>query len=366
MIEKGRISNIQTGMLAVTSLTIIGHLILLTVVINQSQQDGWIAAILGTILGLIGVVAITKLSQHFPGVTLIEILFKHFGTLGKFIGVLYLVYFYIMVILGVRLFGEAYRMMMFETPLWAFTLVIVLLTTYLVFIGLETLARTNQIVLPIIVFIAIIVVLLTMGNKDYSNLLPVFGQGFPPIGVGAISVMAWFGEFVILGMILPYVQRPQKILKTNIFAAVIVLIFFLGPITGPIAMFGPQEAARLPFPTFSAVRYINAGEIINRFDAIAAIFWTVGLMVRVSVFYYGLILGTAQAFNLRSYRSLIIPFAWLIAVGALLFIRDFMELTEFMFETYIPLNILMGIALPVILVLFARRLKKKSPQTKQS
>jgi spore germination protein KB len=62
MIEKGKISNIQAGMLAVTSLTIVGHLILLTVVISQSRQDGWIASIVGTVLGLIGIVNYCKVS----------------------------------------------------------------------------------------------------------------------------------------------------------------------------------------------------------------------------------------------------------------------------------------------------------------
>ncbi len=110
-------------------------------------------------------------------------------------------------------------------------------------------------------------------------------------------------------MVLPYVQRPEKLVKTGVWAAIITLIFFLGPITGPVAMFGPVEAARMAFPTFSEVRYIEAGEVINRFDAIAILFWTVGLMIRISLFYYGLALGTAQVFRLTTYHPLVIPFA---------------------------------------------------------
>jgi spore germination protein KB len=359
MIESGRISNIQAAMLAVTSLTIIGHLILLTVVIEQSRQDGWIAGIVGTILGLIGIISLVKLSQRFPGLTLIEILFKHFSWPGKVIGVLYLVYFYIMVVLGARLFGEAYKRIMVDTPLWAFITVILLLTSYIVYKGLETLGRLNQIMLPILVLIAIVVVILTMSNKDYSQLLPIMGNGIAPVALGSLSVMGWFGEFVVLGMILPYVQRPEKILKFSIGAAIITLIFFLGPITGPIAMFGPVEAAKMAFPTFSEVRYITLGDVLNRFDAIAILFWTVGLMVRIAIFFYGLSLGTAQAFKLKSYHPLVIPLAWLIGVGAIVFAKNFEELTEFLFRSYVPFNILMGAAIPVGLLLFARFIMKR-------
>ncbi|HEX7064704.1 MAG TPA: endospore germination permease [Bacillales bacterium] len=350
MVEQGRLSNIQAGMLAITSLTIMGHLILLTVIFQQSGRDGWLAAIGGTILGLIGIIALVKLSQTFPGLTLIEILFKHFSWPGKVIGIVYLVYFFIMVVLATRLFAEAYTKILNETPMGAFITVILLLTAFIVYKGLETLGRLNQIMLPVLVIFAIGVVFMTMGDKkDYTNLLPIMGNGFSPVAIGSLSVMGWFGEFVVMGMVLPYVQKPKKLVKTGIGVAVVTLVFFLGPITGPIALFGPEQAAKFVFPTFSEVRYIQAGEVINRFDTIAVLFWTVGLMIRIALFFYGLSLGMAQAFKLNTYRPLVIPLGWLIGVGALIFARNYAELNQFLFESYVPLNILMGAIIPLIL-----------------
>lgn len=366
MIEKGKISNIQAGMLAVTSLTIVGHLILLTVVISQARQDGWISSIIGTCLGLIGIIALVKLLQSFPGLTLIEILFQHFSWVGKVIGILYLVYFFVMTILATRLFAEAYKKIMVDTPLWAFVTIILLLTTFIVYSGLETLGRLNQVMLPVLVIIAIAVVFLTMGKeKDYSNLLPILGNGFTPVAKGSLSVMGWFGEFIIMSMIFPYVQQPKRLVKTGVVAAIITLVFFLGPITGPIAMFGPVEAAKMTLPTFSEVRYIVAGEVINRFDVIAILFWTVGLMIRISIFFYGVCLGTAQALKLTSYHPLVIPFAWLIGVGAILFAKNYAELKEFLFQTYVPLNLLIGFVIPLLLLLVTvfRFQKRKSMQS---
>lgn len=352
MIERGRISNTQAAMLAITSLTIIGHLILLTVILSQSRQDGWIAAIVGTILGLVGILALVKLSQCFPGLTLIEILCQHFSWIGKFLGVIYLIYFFIMVVLGTRLFVEAYKRIMPETPAWAFISIILMLTAFIVYLGLETLGRLNQIMLPVLVFFAIAVVFLTMNeHKDYTNLLPIMGNGVRPVAVGSLSVMAWFGEFVIMGMILPYVQTSKKLVKTGVWTAVVTLIFFLGPITGPVALFGPVEAAKMAFPTFSEVRYIAAGEVINRFDTIAILFWTVGSMIRIAVFFYGLSLGIGQALKLTSYQPLVIPLAWLIGVGSLLFAKNYSEFNEFLFQSYVPMNLIMGAFIPVILMI---------------
>lgn len=358
--EKGRISNIQAAMLAITSLTIIGHLILLTLVLGQSRQDGWLAGIFGAVLSLIGIIALAKLAQRFPGLTLVEILFQHFSWIGKILGILYLVYFYIMAVLGVRLFAEAYKIVMKDTPLLAFVAIILLITAYIVYLGLETLARLNQIMLPVLVIFAMAVVMLTLGNdKDYGNLLPILGNGVVPVFKGSLSVVGWFGEFVVLGMVLPYVQRPEKLVKTGIYAAAITLIFFIGPITGPVALFGPDEAAKMTFPTFSEVRYIEAGEVLNRFDSIAILFWTIGLMIRISLFFYGLSLGTAQILKMSTYRPLVIPMGWLIGVGAVLFTKNFSELTEFLFKTYVPLNILMGGILPMFFILWALIRRKR-------
>ena len=362
MIESGRISNIQAAMLAITSLTIIGHLILLTVVIGNSHQDGWIAALIGTALGLIGIITLVSLSQKFPGLTLVEILFAHFSWLGKLMGVLYLVYFYVMTVLAVRLFVEVSKKIMEETPMVAFVAVILILTAYIVYMGLETLGRLNQIMLPIIVLTAVVLVLLTLGqNKDYSNLLPILGRGYSPVAYGSLSVMGWFGEFVIMGMILPYVDRPRKLIKTSVNAALITLVFFLGPVTGPIAMFGPVEAAQMEFPTFSEVRYITVGSVLYRFDSIAILFLTIGLTIRIAIFFYGLSLGTAQVVKVKSYKPLVIPLAWLIGVGTVLFVRDYQELTDFFFHTYVPLNLIMGVGIPLLLVLVSHFINKKMP-----
>jgi len=361
MIETGRISNIQAAMLAVTSLTIIGHLILLTVIISESHQDSWVAAIIGTICGLVGTITLVRLSQKFPGLTLSEILFFHFSWVGKLIGVLYLVYFYVMTVLAVRLFAEVYKKIMEETPMVAFMAVILFLTAYIVYSGLETMSRLNQIMLPILVIFAISLVFLTMGkNKDYTNLLPILGNGLSPVALGSLTVMGWFGEFVIMGMIFPYVERPMKLMRISIYAALITLVFFLGPVTGPIALFGPVEAAQMEFPTFSEVRYITAGDVLYRFDSIAILFWTIGLMIRIAIFFYGLCLGTAQAFKLKSYKPIVIPYAWLIGVGSVLFVKNYQELTDFLFHTYVPLNLIMGVAIPLLLWLVSPIVIKKN------
>ncbi|TYP79253.1 GerAB/ArcD/ProY family transporter [Paenibacillus methanolicus] len=358
MIERGRISNIQAAMLSIMTLTIMGHLILLTLVIVRSRQDGWISATIGTALGLSSVFAVTKLAQRHPGVSLVELAASRFRLAGKLLAMLFLLYFGLMTILAVRLFAETYSMIMPETPFVAFVAIILLLCAYLVHQGLETFGRMNQIMLPVLVAVAMLVVLLTVGQKDYGNLLPILGRGPGPVAAGALSIMGWFGEFVLMGMILPYARHPAKLMRYTFAASGLTLLFFIGPVTGPIAMFGADEAARLTFPTFAEVRYIEASDVLNRFDAIAILFWTVGLMFRITVFFYGLCLGTGQLLKLRDYRPLILPYGWLLGGCAFWFADNFEEMSDFLFRVYVPLNLVFGYAVPILLALASHMMKK--------
>lgn len=82
-------------------------------------------------------------------------------------------------------------------------------------------------------------------------------------------------------------------------------------------------------------------------------------MIRISLFFYGLSLGTAQILRISTYQPLVVPMGWLIGVGAILFSKNFTELTEFLFKTYVPLNILMGVVLPLLFFLWAMVIRRK-------
>lgn len=82
--------------------------------LSKSRQDGWIAEIVGSCLGLIGIVGMTKLSQRFPGMALVEILFYRFSWPGKVLAVIYLACFLVMGILATRLFAETYKVIMLD------------------------------------------------------------------------------------------------------------------------------------------------------------------------------------------------------------------------------------------------------------
>jgi spore germination protein KB len=85
----------------------------------------------------------------------------------------------------------------------------------------------------------------------------------------------------------------------------------------------------------------------------------VGLTIHVSLFLYGVCLGLKQMFKLPTYHPLVVPVAWLCGICALLFAGNYAEVNEFLFHSYVPLNLLMGVALPFLLCLWAAIFMRK-------
>lgn len=80
------------------------------------------------------------------------------------------------------------------------------------------------------------------------------------------------------------------------------------------------------YPSFEAVRLIDIAHILTRLEILIAInLLTMGFL-RISVFFYGTVLGIAQLLDLRSYRLLVFPVGILMIILSL---SNFKSITTF-------------------------------------
>src|SRR5690606_18598848 len=66
------------------------------------------------------------------------------------------------------------------------------------------------------------------------------------------------------------------------------------------------------FPIMDTARYVNVADFFENMDSAVMAVWVIGVYVKVSMFYYATVLGTAQWLNLTSYQPLILPVGMLI------------------------------------------------------
>jgi spore germination protein (amino acid permease) len=360
LLEKGKISNFQLSVL------IIGFVFGSSVIISPgggAGHDAWIAVALGLMEGLLIAWIFTALSKQFKDKTIVEISSLVYGKiLGKCISILFIWYLFHLGALVLNNYARFFKLEIYPaTPKIVILLLIMLVCASTVGRGIEVLARCSLILVPLTVLIAFSDTLLVIPHIDINNLLPVLDV---PIGKllwaahGAASFP--FAETTALLMVLAFVEKPEKG-PSAVSRGLLIAGFILIIVAARNAAVLGQMDAIINYPSYLSAQVIDIGDILTRFEVVVAINLITMGFIKVSVLFYGTVLGLAQVFNLRSYRTIILPVGILMVILALTNVGNTMEMFQFANKGYpiyaVPFQI--GIPLITLVVAKLRRLPQK-------
>ncbi len=355
MLEDGRISNRQAVLLIVSTILPTSIMLLPAIIYQEAAQDSWISVILVTAFGMAAGTVIAGLGMWFPDKTIVQYAELVAGrVLGKAIGLLYIAFFIYINTFIIRQFGELLvTMFMPETPLLVFLIGLLIASAYAVRCGLEVLARANEIALPVVLGLMLLVAPLIFPEMKLQYLTPVLEKGIMPVLKGAYPPALFFAETVVMLMFIPYVNRPQKVKGTIFKAIVIVGIFQLLTMFATTTVFGPRTA-RIQFPVLILARQISIAEFIERAEPFVMLIWVLGGFVKVGVFYYCTVLATAQWLNLKEYKALVLPTGVLLTTLSVVLWGNVMELSHQITKLLPPVFIPIEVGLPLLLLVVAR------------
>ncbi len=102
------------------------------------------------------------------------------------------------------------------TPLPVLDAVWAVVAVYGAYLGIECIARQNQLVWP--VFFISFILTLTIGatNMHIANVKPVLENGLLPVIKGGMARFGWRGYVFLLLMLFPYLNQKQEALKSTI------------------------------------------------------------------------------------------------------------------------------------------------------
>ncbi|MED4990840.1 GerAB/ArcD/ProY family transporter, partial [Parageobacillus toebii] len=101
---------------------------------------------------------------------------------------------------------------------------------------------------------------------------------------------------------------------------------------------------------------------LEHLEAIITALWVVGVFLKISVFYYASVLGTAQWLNLSDYRPIVFPMGFFILLFAVWSAPNLMELTRFLGSSF-PFYILsVQAGIPLLLLFIAKWRKRTNNQ----
>lgn len=122
--------------------------------------------------------------------------------------------------------------------------------------------------------------------------------------------------------------------------------------------------ATMLYPLMAAARYVSLANFFENSESLVMAIWIIGAFVKISVFFYVIVLGSAQLMDVTDYRPLVWPIGFLIVLFSFWGIPN-MIVFNYLDETSLPYyGFFMQILLPLLLLLIAKLRNK--PQRMKS
>lgn len=172
-----------------------------------------------------------------------------------------------------------------NTPTYVIAFVFLCLCVYASCKGLRTIAYMSCLLVPIVVLLGDFVMSTNMPHKDYRYLLPMLEHGFSPVIKASINCLTAFSELFMLLLIQHHLKKSFKRWHIMVLIAFLGLLA-VGPLTGSIAEFGPEEAEKMRYPAFAQWRLVSIGRYFEHVDFFAIFQWLSGALIRLSVAIY--------------------------------------------------------------------------------
>lgn len=346
--EGSRISGRQLRLLMVGPATVMGHLYLTPIVFGMAGRDGWLCIPVVLVPALILALVLARLGWLMPGRSLLEMYCVLLGKpLGKAVGLAHTGFFLLVPVITLRgLMDFMASSFMPVTPPVVLGAAFIIVCAYAVSTGLEGLARVNALLLPVLIVAGLMASGFTFPAKEYRYLLPVLEEGIGPVLRGCIPLLGLLAEMVVIGVVQPAVKQPATFGKNNVGAVPLICLLFLGPLTGPVAIFGEKDADELTYPTFSQIQYTVVGDLSVRLQGIAVLLWLFGSFGRVSLYYYASALSASRLLGLADYRKLVVPVGTTILILSIILFPDILVIKNFLASTYAYISIVLGMLMP--------------------
>ncbi|MFC4306036.1 GerAB/ArcD/ProY family transporter [Cohnella boryungensis] len=274
------------------------------------QEDAWISAMIGIVIGIGLASLIFLFASKFRGLSLIHINRK---VLGKYVGGVFSLFFLYLVFNNasaqVRVIGEFITVqMMTETPMRVIMFFFSAVVMIAVYTGYSVIARAAQVFYLLFVVMFSIFIVLLFPEVTSSNLQPILNHTPGKLFGGALLVIAFpFCQLTTLLMLFPYVENKRGAIKEYLYSTVLSGIAILLVILMSILVLGSYMTANHFYATYTLAKKINIGNFLQRLEVILVISYLTSTFYKCAITLHIVCRGLQQLFGLREYRTLVVP-----------------------------------------------------------
>lgn len=362
MMEKGQISAGQFFILIFGYLLGTSFFFRPGGLIALAKQDAWIVPLWAGAAGVLMTLIWIKLANHYPGLTIIQICTKAAGKgIGGLIALLYIGYFVHLSALIIRNLGDFMKVtLMPRTPITVFHVMFLLIICYAVIKGVETIARATQLLLPLVTLTFLFIFVVALYEWNWDRFQGMFRMNVWTTMKETRSLLAFpYMDSVVFMMLFPYVRSK---IKVSFILGVVVATLLLSLIVFfTIGVLGVTRASHETYSLFLIVSEIHIGTFFENLESTIALILLVAIFIKLSVAYYGAVLGLCQLFRVNDRSWLAISLILLIS-GLALGFDNVLENMEFSNNYYFEYMLLYAIIFPSLLIFLTWMKQSKGKQ----
>ena len=311
----------------------------------DAKKDAWIAILIGILGGILLFILYHYLYSLYPTLSPIGYSKKILGKyIGGLIGFFYISFFIYAAARDLRDAGELIGASILDTtPYATIGALMIFSIAYILYKGIEVLARTAEIFFGGIFMLGILgnLLIYISGLVDVREILPIIEFGWKPILKSIpVTVMFPFGEMVAFTFLLPYINRRKKILNVGIIGIVLsgVIISYTTFIN--LSVLGIEILTRTEFPLLITVKGIEIRGIIEHVDVIAVLTLIFGAFFKIAIFYFAAIVAISDLFKVEKKENVILSTGLVILFTSMIIAANFPEHLnegEFALKSIFPL-----------------------------
>jgi len=266
---------------------------------------------------------IKKSSQPFP-----LLLDEHLGKfLGRILGSVYIFIFFLISGFTLRVFIEYMKMNVLPlTPISVIIGVILLAGFVAIKTGLESIARSCEILALMIMFFAFFIIMISLTNNfHFERILPLAYLDYKTFGKGVCMATFILGKMMpvlCLAFFLPKKETARTIMNKVLFTYVPLLTLTTFAV---IVTLGSIPSLNFVFPTVNMIRLARIGNFIQNLDIVFVAIWIMGIYGAVTIPWFMACFTMQKVFNLQDYRFLAAPSSVIIGILSIIISQNNLE-----------------------------------------
>ena len=317
---------------------------------QEGLHTMWIAGLLGIVQAFIIAFIYTVIGKRILNNGYIYTLKRLFGSwIGQLLTVLFLLYVMVDIVLMIYEMGSfIVTMVMPTTPIESVLIAFLVVVIIGARLGLETLARSAEILFPWFCFFYLLLVILNIPNINLENLQPLFEGSIYSIIKMNLPLASYLLETVILITLFPHINGQNKARSAYVMGVAVgvtltVIISLLS-----LLVLGLHIIKISSFASYMLGKSVIAN-FFSHVEVTIAIIWFISVYFKITLCFLILAKGISKLFKTEDYRFITLPLGYLLYALAFISLPSNMYLSDFITSTWISYTLTFGLVFPLFI-----------------